>query len=212
LPPSFLDGKAGGLRAIREAERVEHLGHDEQERGEEPDVHFVVAPDDFPRARHGLVRRGVANLQDACAQQPGVAALGRADEHAVFEEVELDGQRAEADFRVARRRDVGVAVADHRHDARHLDDYLVTSQRRNPVVQASDGAFKLPARHRVKQILVAGLHLPRHVAQILAPLLGLRLLRRRARRFNALRKSGGGQEKETEQDRERGGVNSRHAD
>jgi hypothetical protein len=148
---------------------VEHLRHREQEGGEEPDAHLVVAPRDFARAGDGLFRRGAADFQDACADQCGVLARGRADEQAVFEEVEFDGKHAEADLRVARRRDVRVAVADRRHDAHQLDDDLVPRQPGHALLQTPDGPLELLPRHRVKEVGVVLRHLLGHVADVLAP-------------------------------------------
>ena len=138
-------------------------------------------------------------------------APGRADEHAVLEEVELDGQRAEADLRVARRRDVGVAVAHQRRDARQPDDDLVTRERGDAVGKFFDGALELRARRRVEEVPVARLHLARHVSQVLAPPLRLGPADRAARRVvDPLGERGRGAQEHAEEDPERGEGKSEH--
>ena len=82
---------------------------------------------------------------------------------------EPDRVSAKADLRVARRRDIGVAVPDHGDDPRHRDDDPVTREGGDLLVEPPDGGFELLARHRVEQIPVALRHLLGQGAQVLAP-------------------------------------------
>ena len=161
---------------------MEDLGHDQQMRREELGPHLVVPSDEVARRAVGLLRRGFPDADDARADGGRVLAGGRAHREAVVEEVEPERVRAEGDLRVARRRDVGVAIPDHRRDAGHLDDDLVSRERRDPGVEALDGLLELLAGHRVKEVPVPLGHLRSHEAQIRAPLPGFGLGGRRSRR------------------------------
>ena len=112
-----------------------------------------------------------ADLVDAGAEQPLAGRAGSSHEHALGEQVELDGQGASELHVVGQRVDERVPVAERAQQLHHADDDLRVGQARDTAMEVADRAIKIVlGDHRERRVGTA-LDLAREQPQVRAPAL-----------------------------------------